>query len=272
MPGHTETCYNNWTMNLRSLHAWDVGVEEAKALQLRLAPLVSSTRAIPGNVRHVAGLDISPPRTDGVVTASAVLLSYPELELEEVRLAEGKPHLPYIPGLLSFREAPVQIAALEKLGIVPDIIIADGQGMAHPRRFGLACHIGLLTDLPTIGCAKSRLIGRHGPLGEEAGSWAELVHRGEVIGAALRTRKGVSPVYVSVGHKVDLGSAVEWVLACCRGRRLPETTRMAHRAAAGHLRAGHWDGIVYGRAADGLAGNTSPEDAVLSTITKSRKV
>ena len=128
--------------------------------------------------------------------------------------------------------------ALESLELSPDIIIADGQGLAHPRAFGIACHIGLFTDIPTIGCAKSILTGRHGPLGAEAGSSAELVSRGRIVGLALRTRNNVRPVYVSVGHKVDLASAAQWVLECCRGRRLPETTGLAHNTAAGRPATG----------------------------------
>ena len=220
------------------MHPWYVSIEEAKALQRRLAPDVSRVSAIPESVGHVAGVDISAPIGEGVVRAAVVVLGYPDLNVEEVRLAEGKPGLPYVHGLLSFRETPVLIDALECLELTPDIIIADGQGLAHPRGFGVACHTGLLTCTPTIGCAKSILIGKHGLLGTERGSRAELVNRGEVVGMAVRTRTDVSPVYVSVGHKVDLSSAVEWVLACCRGRRLPETTRQAHWAAAGRLASG----------------------------------
>ena len=225
-------------MKLQSLHPWYVSVEEAKALQTSLAPMVSHTNEITGNVGHIAGVDISPPNDEGTVRAAVVVLSYPGLQPEEVRLAEGKPGLPYIPGFLSFREVPVLINALESLELTPDVIVADGQGLAHPRRFGIACHLGLITDVPAIGCAKSILRGRHGQLGSEAGSRAEMVDRGEVVGVALRTRTDVSPVYVSVGHKVDLDSAAEWVLACCKGRRLPETTRLAHQAAAGRLAPG----------------------------------
>ena len=143
--------------------------------------------------------------------------------------------MPYVPGLLSFRETPVLVKALERLRRTPDLIIVDGQGTAHPRSFGVACHVGLIADTPTIGCGKSRLTGKHGPLPSEAGSQADLVHKGRVVGRAVRTRTGVSPVFVSVGHKIDLESAVKWVLACCRGRKVPETTRLAHRAAAGLL-------------------------------------
>ena len=215
-----------------------MSIEEAKALQRRLAPTVSWASAIPDTVRHVGGVDISPPNAEGIVRGAAVVLRYPDLDLEEVSIAEGKPGLPYIPGLLSFRETPVLIGALEALTLEPDIIIVDGHGLAHPRRFGIACHLGLLTDIPTIGCAKSILTGKHGPLASEAGSRAELLDRGQLVGMALRTRTNVSPVYVSVGHKVDLTSAMEWVRACCTGKRVPETTRLAHRAAAGSLAPG----------------------------------
>ena len=217
------------------MHSWDLSVQDARALQLQLAPRVSTASGIGSQVSHLAGTDISPPDSEGTVRAAVVVLSYPGLEVEEVSLAEGKPGFPYIPGLLSFREIPVLVDALEGLRLAPDIIIADGQGLAHPRRFGLACHIGLLTDTPTIGCAKSRLIGSHAPVGREAGSRAELMDRGEVVGVALRTRADVRPVYVSVGHKVDLASTSHWVLAASTWRRLPETTRLAHRAAAGLL-------------------------------------
>jgi deoxyribonuclease V len=200
--------------------------------------MVSHESAIPDRARYVAGVDISPPDEDGIVRSAVVVLEYPGLEVREVRLAEAKPNIPYIPGLLSFRETPALIDALESLELTPDIIIVDGQGIAHPRRFGIACHLGLLADTPTIGCAKSILRGRHGPLDTEAGSQAEMIDRGDLVGLALRTRKDVSPVYVSVGHKVSLPLAAQWVLACCKGRRLPETTRLAHQAAAGRLAPG----------------------------------
>ncbi len=180
-------------------------------------------------------MDISPPDGQGVVRAAAVVMSLPELKVVEVKSAHGKLGFPYVPGLLSFREAPLVLAALERLSITPDFLMADGQGLAHPRRFGLACHLGLLTGLPAIGCAKSLLKGRHGPLAQERGSWAPLEDKGEVVGAALRTRQGVTPVYVSIGHKVDLPSALRWVLACCDRFRLPEPTRLAHHAAAGRM-------------------------------------
>ena len=170
----SKTWYNG-IVKVRTLHPWHVSVDEAKVIQRRLAPMVSCVSAIPDKVRHLAGVDISPPDSGGTVRAAVVVLRYPGLELEEVTVADGKPGLPYIPGLLSFRETPVIIDALGALDLTPDIIIADGQGLAHPRSFGIACHIGLLTDTPTIGCAKSILTGKHGPLGAEAGSRTPLM-------------------------------------------------------------------------------------------------
>ena len=150
--------------------------------------------------------------------------------------AKAELHFPYVPGLLSFRELPLLSAVLEKLSVTPDLILVDGQGTCHPRRMGLACHLGLFTDRPTIGCAKSRLCGHHQPPGEKPGSSAEIVESGEIIGAALRTKAGVKSVYVSVGHRIDLKSAIEWVLKCCRGYRLPEPLRLAHLAAGGNFK------------------------------------
>jgi deoxyribonuclease V len=156
----------------------------------------------------------------------------------ETKVVQGRLDFPYIPGLLSFRELPLTLAAYESLSITPDLVLVDGQGVAHPRRFGLASHLGLVLDTPTIGCAKSRLCGRHEEPGIEAGSYAEVVDKGETIGVALRTRPKVKPVYVSTGHKVDLEDAIHWVLECCRGYRLPEPLRLAHQAAGGKLGRG----------------------------------
>ena len=223
-------------MKLRTLHPWNVSIDEAKALQRSLAPKVSFISAVTNDVKHIAGVDISGADDHGKVQAAAVGLSFPQLDVEEIRTAQGDPGIPYIPGLLSFRETPVLADAFEMLDLTPDLIFVDGHGVAHPRRFGIACHIGLLTDTPTIACGKSILTGKHGPLGEEAGSQAELVDKGEVIGVALRTRLGATPVYVNVGHKIDLPPAAKWALDTCRGRRLPEPTRLAHQAAGGHLK------------------------------------
>jgi deoxyribonuclease V len=216
-------------------HSWQVSPAEAVKIQAALAGEVSRTGNIE-NPRHIAGVDISVDRLAKTGTAAVVVLSYPGLEVVEIRVVTDRIGFPYVPGLLSFRESPLILTACEKLTVTPDIIMVDGQGIAHPRRIGLASHLGLLMGVPTIGCAKSRLCGRHMLPGNEAGSYTDLVDRGEVIGAVLRTRTSVGPVYVSIGHKIDLADAIRWVLACCRGYRLPEPTRLAHQAAGGNLK------------------------------------
>ena len=195
--------------------------------------VVSENQGI--NPHLIAGVDISSSDSQGVARGAVVVLSYPELDIKEVQTAESRITLPYIPGLLSFRECPLILDACEKLCNTPDLVLVDGQGVAHPRRLGLASHLGLFLNVPTIGCAKSILCGRHELLEEEPGSHAELVDNGEVIGAALRTKLNVKPIYVSIGHKIDLASALHWVTNCCRGYRLPEPTRLAHLAAGGNL-------------------------------------
>ena len=200
-----------------------------------MAALVSRTNELTGP-RYIAGVDISVDRARGMGRGAVVVLSYPSLEVAEVQTVEDSIDFPYVPGLLSFREAPLTLAACEKLEITPDLFLVDGQGIAHPRRLGLASHLGLFLDRPTVGCAKSRLCGSHGTLTEEVGSYAELMDSDEVIGAALRTKLGTKPIYVSIGHKVDLKSAIYWTLQCCRGYRLPEPTRLAHLAAGGNLK------------------------------------
>jgi deoxyribonuclease V len=166
-----------------------------------------------------------------IARAAVVVLRYPDLTPIETALAELPVAFPYIPGLLSFREAPAILAACAKLTTAPDLFIFDGQGTAHPRRLGIARHVGLFLDRPSIGCAKSRLCGEHGELPSHAGAWAPLTDAGEIIGAVVRTREEVRPVYVSPGHRVDLATAIRHVLACCRGYRLPEPCRLAHQAA-----------------------------------------
>lgn len=219
---------------VRRLHEWEVSVARAREIQSNLAKrVVTENEVITPSL--VAGIDISSPDAQGVARGAVVVLRYPEFSIAEVKVVQGKITFPYIPGLLSFRESPLILAACEKLCNVPDLVLIDGQGVAHPRRFGLASHVGLFLDLPTIGCAKSILCGQHGPVGEEAGSHAEVLDNGELIGAALRTKSGASPIYVSVGHKIDLTSALQWVLKCCCGYRLPEPTRLAHLAAGGML-------------------------------------
>ena len=222
-------------MRVTNPHDWQVSVAHAFAIQSALAGQVSRTSEVKAP-RLIAGVDISVSKERGIATGAVVVLNYPELELVETRVVSGEVGFPYVPGLLSFRESPLILAACEKLSLTPDLMLVDGQGIAHPRRLGLASHLGLLLNTPTIGCAKSRLCGSHDVPGAEPGSYAELVDRGEIIGAVLRTRLGVSPVFVSIGHKVDLKAAIYWLLACCRGYRLPEPARLAHLAAGGNLK------------------------------------
>jgi deoxyribonuclease V len=219
-------------VKIQQLHGWQISIAQAKQIQTELASQVSR-KSETIKPRFIAGVDISAPDTRGIARAAAVILNYPELEVIKVETAEDKLSFPYIPGLLSFREAPLVLAVCQKLSTDPDLILVDGQGIAHPRRFGIASHIGLLLDIPTIGCAKSRLCGTHAPVTAGAGSYAELTDNGEVIGVALRTKDNVSPIYVSIGHKIDLPTTIHWIIECCRGKRLPEPSRLAHLAASG---------------------------------------
>lgn len=226
-------------MKVEGLYGFDLSPREARRLQEQLASRVASEPALDlSGVRHVAGADVS---TQGEMAyATVVVLEFPALSLVEVQGYEAQLGFPYVPGLLSFRELPAVVGALEKVETAVDAVILDAQGLAHPRRVGLASHLGIFLDVPTVGCAKSRLVGRFEEPEREKGSSADLVHRGEVVGSVLRTREGVSPVYVSVGNGIDLPSSVELVLACCTKYRLPETTRQAHDAA-NRLRRGEGD-------------------------------
>jgi deoxyribonuclease V len=176
----------------------------------------------------VAGADVAFSKRDDLVFAAVVLMTWPECVTTATATAVREGAFPYVPGLLSFREGPAVLEAFGRLASDPDLVLFDGQGTAHPRRLGLAAHLGLLLDVPSIGCAKSRLCGQHEEPGRGRGSTAELTDGGEVIGAAVRTRDGVRPLYVSPGHRMDLQSAVSFTLAACRGFRLPEPTRRAH--------------------------------------------
>jgi deoxyribonuclease V len=203
---------------------------EAIALQQELAGRVEHADRL-GPVRNVCGVDVHYSADGGTAHASAVLLGFPGLELHERAFARRRVSFPYIPGLLSFRELPAALAALAALPSVPDLVLCDGQGIAHPRRCGLASHLGLLADLPCIGVAKRRLVGEHRRPPARRGAWTPLVDAGERVGAVLRTRAGVKPVYVSIGHRISLESAVRYVMACTTRYRLPEPIRGAHRLA-----------------------------------------
>ena len=205
---------------------WYIGIPEARALQQQLSAQVIITDRL-GKVTRVAGTDCAFKDGGKLTRAVVAVLSYPGLELLEYAVAERPTDFPYIPGLLSFREVPTLLAAFEKLKQTPDLLLCDGQGYAHPRRFGIACHLGVALGIPSIGVAKSRLVGSHREPAQAAGSRAPLTDRGETIGMVLRTKDKVNPLYVSCGHRVSLDTAVAYVLACCRGYRLPETTRWA---------------------------------------------
>ena len=222
-------------MRIRQLHSWDISPTEAVALQRDLAGQLRIDYGLAESaVQSIAGVDLSPPDAQtGLVRGAVVVVAWPSLDVIEVSTAEGVADFPYVPGLLSFREAPILLEALSGLRGTPDLVLVDGQGTAHPRRFGIACHLGLAVDVPIVGCAKSRLVGEHEQPGEEKGAWTPLMHHGDVIGAVVRTRTGVRPIYVSPGNNIDLESSVRWALACSPRYRIPVPTRLAHRAAAG---------------------------------------
>ena len=219
-------------MNLSISHQWDLSPGEAKTLQSQLAGrVIAETTFDPSGVRTVAGVDVSFRK--GVARAAVVILRLADLEPVDCAVGEALVTFPYIPGLLTFREGPSVLKALEQLRIWPDLLIFDGQGIAHPQRIGLAAHMGVILDHPSIGCAKSRLTGTHADPGDDVGDWEPLADEGEIIGAVVRSRAGVKPLYVSIGHRVDLPTAIGLVLQCTRGYRLPETTRYAHKVAGG---------------------------------------
>ncbi len=200
-------------------------------IQERLRGRVSHRNRL-GRIRFVAGVDVGFEEGGKRTRAAVAVLEFPSLEPFAQAAATHRTRFPYVPGLLSFREIPAIVAALKKLKQLPQLILCDGQGYAHPRRFGLACHLGVLTEIPTIGVAKSRLIGTYGRVPQSKGRWTHLMDGDEIIGAVLRTRKGVKPVFVSIGHRVSLDTAVELVMQCVTRYRLPETTRAADRLAS----------------------------------------
>ncbi|KAB7731779.1 deoxyribonuclease V [Rudanella paleaurantiibacter] len=214
-------------MNYTPLHPWDVTPAEAVALQqqmrqqIRIEPLTQP-------VQTIAGCDISFNKFEETVYAGIVVLNLADLSVVEEVGVISRATFPYVPGLLSFREAPALLEAWEKLQTAPDAVMFDGHGMAHPRRIGIAAHIGLFIDRPSFGCGKSVLVGKYDEPAPERGNWSPMRHHGEVVGAALRTKNRVNPVYVSPGHRIDLPAAIELTLACNGGYRIPEPTRRAH--------------------------------------------
>lgn len=217
-------------MNIRHLHDWDVSPQEAIAIQNRLAGQVIHDQPLDiDSVTLVAGVDVSVK--DNVSQAAVVVLRFPELEVIETVLEAQPTPFPYIPGLLSFREGPALEVAFQKLQNAPDVFIFDGMGRIHPRRMGIASHMGLWLDRPTVGCGKTHFIGDYAEPPAEKGSYSDLTDRGEHLGVVLRTRTNVKPVYISPGHRMDIASSVALVVACTPKYRLPEPIRQAHNAA-----------------------------------------
>jgi len=227
-------------MRARELHPWDVTAQEARAIQRQLADQIAASDAIAlAAIKVVAGADNAYVKTDGATTgyAAAVIFDFPGLDLIETSLAERPVTFPYVPGLLSFRETPAVLAAFAGITHEPDAVLVDGHGYAHPRRAGFASHLGLLLDRPTIGCAKSVLVGRYEEPGPAFGDHTPLLDHGEVIGAAVRTRPGHAPLFVSVGHKISLETAIAVVLACDPDHGfMPIPTRTAHNAVTAYTR------------------------------------
>jgi deoxyribonuclease V len=215
-------------MEFKDLHTWDLSPGQAIALQKQLAGRVQLENSLPGSINTLAGVDVSYKKWGRLLHAAVVVLDCESMTVLETITASGECSFPYIPGLLSFRELPVLLQAFTRLETVPDVILADAQGIAHPRRLGLASHLGLWLDLPTIGCAKSRLCGVHEEPGSAKGCWLPLLDDDEEIGRVVRTKAHVKPLYVSPGHKINFDAAVEIVMQSGRGYRLPEPTRQAH--------------------------------------------
>lgn len=215
---------------------FDLTPQEAIAQQARDAERVRIEDDF-GTVNYVAGVDVGFEAENTIARAAVVVLAYPSLTPVAASIARRAVTFPYIPGLLAYREVPVVLDAFRELALEPDLIIVDGQGRAHPRRFGIACHLGVLLDKPTIGCAKSILVGKAEIPENVIGAWTPLIHKGETVGAAVRTKlntkRAINPVYVSPGHRITLASSIEFVLRCCKGYRVPETTRYAHMVAGG---------------------------------------
>ncbi|NJK68244.1 MAG: deoxyribonuclease V [Microcoleus sp. CSU_2_2] len=207
-------------------HSWPQTIEEAIAIQEQLRSQVITANQL-GTVQYVAGVDVGYDNANAVSRAAVTVLSFPDLQLQQQSVVRSPTAFPYVPGFLSFREVPAVLDALANISPMPDLILCDGQGLAHPRRFGLACHLGVVTGVATIGVAKTRFIGEHSEVGLDRGSWQPLLDGPETVGAALRTQAGVKPIYVSIGHKVSLSVAIEYVLRCALKYRLPETTRSA---------------------------------------------
>lgn len=229
-------------MHARALHDWQISIQEAIALQKRLRQAVI-TSWNGGEIRYIAGADIATSKESPRAYAGVVVLSYPALEVVEELGLEDDVRFPYVPGLLAFREGPVLTRVFEQLRTEPDVIVFDGQGLAHPRGMGIATHMGLILDKPSIGCAKSLLFGRYQEPEAVQGVWADLRDpAGQVIGAVVRTKPKTNPVFVSIGHRIDLETAIQVMVTCARGYRIPEPTRLAHNFVTRLRRTGGHQG------------------------------
>ena len=218
-------------VKLAHAHPWDVSPREAVAIQEQLRRFVIQEDRFT-KIRTVAGVDVGFEEAGKITRAAIAVLEFPSLELKTTGIARLPTRFPYVPGLLSFRELPAVLLALGQLQRRPDIFLVDGQGYAHPRRLGIATHLGIITGIPSIGVGKSRLLGSHAAVADRRGAWQPLLDKEEVIGAVLRTRQGVKPVYVSIGHRISLASAIRVVMSCTTRYKLPETTRQAHKYAS----------------------------------------
>ncbi len=219
-------------MQIKQRHDWNLTTSEAEAIQEELQKEVITEDKFKQPVKYVAGVDMGFEDNGTISRAAVAVLSFPDLQLQEQSIAKRPTSFPYIPGFLSFREIPAVLEALEKINTIPDIILCDGQGIAHPRRMGIASHLGVIIDMPTIGVAKSWFIGDYKEVPQEKGSWQPLIHKNETIGAVLRTRSNVKPLYISSGHRISLPTAIDYVLRCTPKYRLPETTRIADKLAS----------------------------------------
>ena len=213
-------------------HAFDLSPAAAIALQKTLAERIEHHDRL-GDIQLLAGVDVGFEDAGQTTRAAVAVLDAATLAVVDQAVARRPTSFPYIPGLLSFREIPAVLEAFAALHRAPDLLLVDGQGIAHPRRIGIASHLGLLLDLPSIGVGKSRLVGKAEEPGRDKGCWTPLMDKGETIGAVLRSRTGIAPLYISIGHRVCLDTALAWTQRALTRYRLPETTRAAHRLASG---------------------------------------
>lgn len=216
------------------LHPWTQDPKQAIAIQKQLAGQIQTTDQLPQQINYIAGVDIGFEKQGNTTLTRAVIvvLHYPSLKVIDFALHREPTRMPYIPGLLSFREVPAAIEAYKQLKQIPDLIMVDGQGIAHPRRLGVASHLGLWLDKPTIGVAKKRLCGKHLEVPPQKGASVPLEDKGQIIGTVLRTKDNINPLYISIGHRISLSTACQWVMACLTTYKLPEPTRLADRLAS----------------------------------------